>query len=37
MRDDREASQRGGVKLLEDHLVADDVLDIVGHHGEAHK
>jgi hypothetical protein len=32
VRDDREAGQRGRVKLVEHHLVGDDVLDVVGHH-----
>ena len=30
--DDLEAGQRGGVELLPDHPVGDDVLDVVGHH-----
>ena len=32
--DDGEAAERGRVELLEDDPVADDVLDVVGHHGQ---
>ena len=32
VRDDRESGQRGRVKLVEHHLIGDDVLYVVGHH-----
>ena len=32
MRNDREPGQRRGMEFLKHHPVADDVLDIVGHH-----
>jgi hypothetical protein len=33
VRNDRDAAQRGRVKAVEHHLVGNDVLDVVGHHG----
>jgi hypothetical protein len=32
VRNDREPAQRRGMEFLKHHPVADDVLDIVGHH-----
>jgi hypothetical protein len=32
VRDDRESGERRRMEFLEHHPVADDVLDIVGHH-----
>ena len=34
VRDHRETAQRRGMELLEHHPVADDVLDVVRHHGQ---
>ena len=34
VRQHRKAGQRGRMEFLEDHPIADHVLDIVGHHGQ---